>query len=219
MISSFKQIEELFKEIEKQLKRKVHVFAIGGTVLLQQGMKPATKDIDIITETKKEFDTFQIMLKLIGFRTKLPTTEYKHMNINQIFIREDFRIDLFYKTVCKGFSISKGMIKRANIVLELKNLKVFFCSNEDVFLFKTMTQREGDIEDCISLAQRGLDWKVILTELKKQIHTSGKDIWITWVGERLDMLEEKGLDIPIMKEVNKLRADYFKTYEKRSKKK
>lgn len=218
MISNFKQIEELFKEIENQLKRKVHVFAIGGTVLLQQGMKPATKDIDIITETKKEFDTFQNTLKSIGFKTKLPTTEYKHMNINQIFIREDFRIDLFYKTVCKGFSISKDMIKRANIVLELKKLKVFFCSNEDIFLFKTMTQREGDLEDCISLAQRGIDWKVILTELKKQIHTSGNDIWITWVGERLDILEEKGLDIPIMKELDKLRDDYFKTYEKKLKK-
>lgn len=177
-------------------------------------MKPATKDIDLIVETKKEFDDFQDVLKSIGFKAKLLTTEYKHMNINQIFIREDFRIDLFYKTVCKGFSISKTMIKRANTVFELKNLKVFFCSNEDVFLFKTMTQREGDLEDCISLAQRGLDWKVILTELKNQIRTSGNDIWVTWVGERLDLLEERGLNIPIMKEINKMTDDHFRMYEK-----
>jgi hypothetical protein len=29
------------------------------------------------------------------------------------------------------------------------------------------------------------------------------------------MLEEKGLNIPVMKEINKLRGDYFKTCEKR----
>lgn len=219
MISSFKQVEELFKEIEKRLKRKVHVFAIGGIVLLHQGMKPVTKDIDFVIETKEEFDIFENALKSVGFKTKLPTTEYKHMNINQIFVREDFRIDLFYKTVCRGFSISKGMIRRANIALELKNLKISFCSNEDVFLFKTLTEREGDLEDCISLAKRGMDWKIILTELKKQIRTSGNDVWITWAGERLDMLEEKGLDIPIMKEINKLRGDYFKAYKKRLKNK
>lgn len=219
MISSFKQMEELFEEIEKRLKRKVHVFAIGGIVLLHQGMKPATKDIDFVIETKEEFDTFENALKATGFKTKLPTAEYEHMNINQIFVKEDFRIDLFYKTVCRGFSISKDIIRRANIVLELKNLKISFCSNEDVFLFKTLTEREGDLEDCISLAQRGLDWGVILTELKNQIRTSGNDVWITWAGERLDMLEEKGLNIPVMKEINKLRKDYFKTCEKRLKNK
>ncbi len=219
MISNFKEMNKLFEEIDRALKDKVCLFAIGGVTLLYHGMKRATKDIDLIAETKKEFDAFHDALKLIGFQTMIPPRGYEHMNINQIFIREDFRIDLFCRTVCKRFSLSEGMIKRASTVIELKNIKVSFCSNEDVFLFKTMTQRDGDLEDCISLAQRGLDWEVILTELKNQIHTSGNDVWITWVGERLDLLEEKGLNIPVMKEINKLRDDYFKTCEKRLKNK
>ncbi|MDP2939932.1 MAG: hypothetical protein Q8O13_07630, partial [Candidatus Omnitrophota bacterium] len=173
MISDFKDMNKLFEEIDGALKDKVCLFAIGGVTLLYHGMKRATKDIDLIAETKKEFDAFHDALKLIDFQTMIPPRGYEHMNISQIFIREDFRIDLFCRTVCRGFSISKNMIRRANIALELKNLKISFCSNEDVFLFKTLTEREGDLEDCISLAKRGLDWEVILTELKDQIRTSG----------------------------------------------
>lgn len=36
MISKFNQIEELFKEIDSALKRKIRIFVIGGVVLLQQ---------------------------------------------------------------------------------------------------------------------------------------------------------------------------------------
>ena len=84
---------------------------------------------------------------------------------------------------------------------------------------KTMTEREGDITDCISIAAtQNPDWNIILEELLSQIKQSKQDIWITWVGERLDLLAERGVDIPIMKQVDKLREKYFKRYEKNHKK-
>lgn len=215
MISKFNQIEELFKEIDSALKRKIMIFVIGGVVLLQQGLKPATKDIDLIVETKEEFMLLQNTLESIKFILKIPNIEYKNMNLNQIFIRDDFRIDLFQKEVCGRFSISKEMMKRAVTVLDLEKIKLAFCSNEDIFLFKTMTEREGDLEDCIGLAQRGIKWNIILNELKNQIKQSSQDVWITWVGERLDILEDKGLNIPVMKEINQLREKYFEEYEKK----
>ena len=215
MISKFNQIEKLFKEINSTLKRKIRIFVIGGVVLLQQGLKPATKDIDLIVETREEFILLQNTLKSINFIVKIPNIEYKNMNLNQIFIRDDFRIDLFQKEICGRFSISKEMMKRAVTFLNLEKIKLAFCSNEDIFLFKTMTEREGDLEDCISLAQRGIKWNIILNELKNQIKQSSQDVWITWVGERLDLLEDKGLNIPIMKEINQLREKYFEKYEKK----
>jgi len=215
MISKFNQIEKLFKEINSTLKRKIRIFVIGGVVLLQQGLKPATKDIDLIVETREEFILLQNTLKSINFIVKIPNIEYKNMNLNQIFVRDDFRIDLFQKEVCGRFSISKDMMKRAVTALNLEKIKLAFCSNEDIFLFKTMTEREGDLEDCISLAQRGIKWNIILNELKNQIKQSSQDVWITWVGERLDLLEDKGLNIPIMKEINQLRERYFEEYEKK----
>ena len=214
MISKFNQIEELFKEIDSVLKRKIRIFVIGGVVLLRQGLKPATKDIDLIVETKEEFIILKNALNSINFTVKIPNIEYKNMNLNQIFLREDFRIDLFQKEVCGRFSISKGMMKRAVIILDLEKIKLAFCSNEDIFLFKTMTEREGDLEDCINLAQRGIKWDIILNELKNQIKQSSQNVWITWVGERLDLLEDKGLNIPVMKEINQLREKYFEEYEK-----
>lgn len=217
MISGFKYITQLFQELDKEVK-KIKLFVIGGAVLLYYGIKPATKDIDLVVESREEFVEFERALKKMCFTIRLPSAQYHHMDINRIFERQDFRIDLFHKTVCKGFSLSKDMIERAEEIISLNNIKLFLCSNEDVFLFKTMTEREGDLEDCISLAKRGLSWETVFKELNHQIEHSGKDIWITWIGERLDLLEDKGLTIPIMGEVNKLREKYFKEYGERMEK-
>ena len=55
MISKFKRIEELFYEIDENLTDKVNVYIIGGAALLFEGLKPATKDIDLILKDKDEF--------------------------------------------------------------------------------------------------------------------------------------------------------------------
>ena len=107
------------------------------------------------------------------------------------------------------------MKKRANKIIDHGHLKVNLCSNEDIFIFKSLTERKGDIEDNISLVQYGINWDIILGELISQIEKSGQDVWITWVGERLDLLGEKGINIPIMKEVNKLRDEYFYQLERK----
>lgn len=214
MISEFNQIEELFNEINKVMNRKVTAFIIGGAVMLYQGLKPATKDIDIVVKTKEEFTELQKALIKLQFTSKIPGAEYKHMNLNQVFQREDFRIDIFQKEVCGKFSLSLEMMQRAKTVIDLNHIKVVLSSNEDVFLFKTMTEREGDLEDCVSLAQTGIEWDIIFSELKSQIKESKQNIWITWVGERFDLLEERGLTIPIMTEINKLRDPFFGEWEK-----
>ncbi|MCK5107850.1 MAG: hypothetical protein KAQ83_03925 [Nanoarchaeota archaeon] len=214
MISEFNQINELFKEMGEIIDSPINIFVIGGAVLLYQGLKPVTKDIDIVVETKLEFLNLQKFLKKIDFKTEIPGKDYNHMNLSQIFKRDDFRIDLFQKNVCGGFSLSDGMIKRGNLILDLNNLKVFLVSNEDIFLFKTMTEREGDLEDCISLAKGGLNWDIVLEELQNQINLSKKDVWITWIGERMDLLVDKGLVIPIMKKLDKLRGNFFDALEK-----
>jgi len=213
MIDNFKHIEGLFKEVDAALSKKVSIFVIGGAVLLQQGLKPATKDIDLIVESKEEFLELQKALDKLNFAPTIPGNEYKHMNLNQIFQRGDFRIDIFQKEVCGRFSLSESMKKRANTVLTLDHSSVALCANEDIFLFKTMTEREGDITDCISLGTTELDWNAMLEELKGQIQQSKRDVWITWVGERLDILQDRGLVIPIMEDINTLREKFFESLE------
>lgn len=216
MISDFKELNRLFEEIDGNISENASFYVIGGAMLLYYGMKPATKDIDIIVDKKSEFSILQNLLKKIGFTAKAPAFGYENVDLSQIFIRGDFRIDLFHKIVCKGFQLSDAMIKRAQKVLSLNHLSVYICSPEDVFLFKTFTERDGDITDCLSIAQKKkIDWNIMLEELKSQIKISGNSVWITFVGERLDILEERGLVIPIIKEVDILREKYFDALEKR----
>lgn len=216
MISEFKQIEDLFKEIDEKLIKKVNVYIIGGAALLFEGLKPSTKDIDLILENKNEYITFEKALLSINFKEMEPTTDYKKMELNKIMIRDDYRIDAFLKKVCKKFELSKDMISRSKELLSLKNIFVYKCSNEDIFLFKCMTERSGDLEDCIELIKKGLDWNAIKKELISQIKNNGRDVWITWVGERLDELVKKELTIPIMKDIDKLREDFFKKLEEKN---
>ena len=82
-------------------------------------------------------------------------------------------------------------------------------------MFKTFTEREGDIADCISLTQSDIDWDAMLDEINKQIGTSGNKVWITYIGERMDLLLERGINIPIMDKIDKLREEYYDEYEKR----
>ena len=82
MISDFKQIETLFKEIDQLLKKKVHIYVIGGIILLYQGLKPATKDIDLVILEKQEFVAFEQAVKTAHFTSKIPTDVYKKMNLS-----------------------------------------------------------------------------------------------------------------------------------------
>jgi hypothetical protein len=214
MITAFKEIERFFAELNNSIGEKTDAYIIGGAALLKKGMKPATKDIDIVVATKHEFLEIQNALNKMGFKSKIPGKEYSHMNLSQIFQKGDFRIDLFEKDVCARFSLSKNMMKRAEKVIELSQINVLICSSEDIFLFKTMTEREGDITDCISIAStQNLDWNIILKELKEQIIEHKQDVWITWIGERLDLLIERGIDIPIMDEIDTLRDKFYSDLE------
>lgn len=216
MIRSFDEIERIFHELDDSIINKTNVYMIGGATLLKRGLKDVTKDIDLVVSTKNEFIDVQNALKKIGFKSQIPGKEYTHLTLSQIFQRDDFRIDLFEKAVCGRFSLTKGMIYRAIKAIDFEHISLFLCSNEDIFLFKTMTEREGDLNDCISIAgSQKLDWNTILEELQSQIKQSKQDVWITWVAERLDLLVERGLDIPIMKEIDKIREKFLDDYEKK----
>jgi len=101
------------------------------------------------------------------------------------------------------------MILRAKLYKTYNHISIYFCSNEDIFVFKSLTDRDGDVIDCINLAQKKIDWKIILSEIKFQIKLSGNDVWVTWFEERLNLMEDKGLIIPIIKEIRKLSEKYY----------
>jgi hypothetical protein len=88
------------------------------------------------------------------------------MEVNIILEKGDFRFDLFLQKVFRKISLTDEMKNRAVQILTMKHLDVFLCSNEDIFIFKSITVREGDLEDCITLAKRGINWDIILKEIQ-----------------------------------------------------
>ena len=87
---------------------------------MKRGLKTATKDIDCIVDTDKEYELLKQRLNNIKFNSQKVGQEYLNFNLSNIFIREDFRIDLFTKKVCGKFSLSKTMKERSELVFKKK---------------------------------------------------------------------------------------------------
>ena len=217
MIQEVNQIKELFLEIDSKISNKVNVFVIGGGALMFHELKPSTKDIDFVVKTKKEYNKFYLTLKELGFKENALTKGGQRFNISSVLEKENARVDLFLEKVVGKMVYSKNMVGRSEKVFEGLNLKVFIASIEDIFVFKSITDREGDMVDCEEIIKQKLNWKIVLEEIKSQTKT-GEDVWITCINERLIEFEEKGYKIPILKETEKLAEEFYNNLEKQLKK-
>jgi len=50
-------VNELFEQLGQVLDRKVQVLLIGGAVLLEQGLRDSTKDIDVVCRNENDKET------------------------------------------------------------------------------------------------------------------------------------------------------------------
>lgn len=217
-ITDIKQVYDAFEEIDNSLTNKINIYLIGGAVLLYHGLKPGTKDIDLIVNSKDEYELLIKILKNQNYKLEKTTKEYSKLNLENILVKDNYRFDIFNKVVCNNLFLSENMIKRAKLIKEYNNSRIFTCSLEDILVFKSITDRDGDIDDCYSLAEKHtLDWEIILKEIKYQIKISGKDVWITWFEERLNLLEDRKITIPILKDIRKLSLEYYEELEKKLK--
>ncbi|AIZ56897.1 hypothetical protein Mpt1_c10250 [Candidatus Methanoplasma termitum] len=214
MISDFKEIHKFFDEVSKHIGERVDIYLIGGGALMYHKSKNLTKDIDLVVNTEREFDLIVLALKNMSFRLELPDHHsYSRLNISQMFVKDEFRIDLFCKTVCRKFSLSEGMIKRATTIRAFGNILLHVCSEEDILLFKCITDRPGDLDDCMRITyEHLLDWDIVLREAQEQSRT-GKDVWITWITERLEILEENNIKVPIINEMRSLSEECREKWE------
>lgn len=200
-------VEKEFLNIGLTLKIKMKIFLIGGCTMVFRGLKPATKDVDIIFTSPAELKEFVNVLKSLNYYevVKLPK-EYEKMGASAVLRNADnFQFDLFYKQVCRGLKISNNMIKRAEHLKTFGNLDVYMMSPEDVFLFKGMTERNADLDDMRVLAGIGLDWNIIKEECISQ---EKRKIWEAFLATKLAELKAKfGIEAPILKELWKRAGD------------
>ena len=82
-----------------------------------------------------------------------------------------------------------NIVTLATLYKEYSNLTIKLSSNEDVFLLKSLSDREKDLPDNRMLIDTGLDWNVILKECVEQHRQDTK--WIFWLFEQICRIENK----------------------------
>ena len=193
------RLEPFLADLGGALETELELFLIGGGNLILRGIKGTTKDLDVIVKSQKEFLVLSKALSKLSFKQAASfELTYKKMDPSAIFEKKNYpRIDLFTKTVCRTLQVTSKMAERSKNT-KYKKLNVLLVSPEDIILFKSMTDREGDLEDIhLILTKEPIDWKEILDEIEEQEKLSGRFFSFKLL-ETFELLEERyNIVVPI----------------------
>jgi hypothetical protein len=198
-------VDDQLRLVSEKLVDKTIMYVAGGTVMAVRGLKEGTKDIDVVVESAEDLGRLTKALVGSGYSKPNQSLEiaYQRMEARAILENKDgFRWDVFERVVAGKFHLSPGMKSRARDY-EISNQKqaVKFLSMEDVFLMKSVTEREGDLEDMAKIAQGGIDWDTIVRECAWQSNQTGR-IWESSVCESLRELRAKfGVSSPVERKI------------------
>jgi len=202
----------IFKELGSRLSVNVQVYLFGGENMRIKNLKSSTKDCDIVIIDKKSYTAVIKVLKKLNFRsinqTKLSSDDLR-ISPSDILINQQShsRIDIFNKKIMRKFILSQRMKRRAKIETYGK-LKLAILQNEDVFLLKGITQREGDIQDMSILVQSSkFNWNIVYDELVKQEQDIGMDFAELFLFSLDYLMEKTGIRSPIYRRVVKRTLD------------
>lgn len=196
----FKQNEliDVLEKVSKHLRLETKVYLIGGLGMVLHGLKASTKDVDLVFDTRPDLKNFISACKHEGMNDIVQKTEeYIQLGTQNILeSKNGVRLDIFYKQVCNGLILSEDMKNRAQKSITFSNLSVYVMSNEDIFLFKSITIRDDDLEDMAALATTELDWNVIEIEARKLPRSKE---WLPRLRERLmDLYDDHGVSSPLI---------------------
>lgn len=194
------RLEDAFKRIGEALAGPVEAFMLGGGAMCFRGQKAATKDLDLIFRARKDEERFAAALRKLGFSETTGNVETAYEEMKAVGIWEDsggFRLDLFVNVVCGALSLSGGMVKRSQPLAKYGKLSVLMVSNEDVILFKGITERARDEEDIEAIIKRAdIDWEIVMGECVAQ---SGTRHWYgPFYNKLADLKENRGIAVPIL---------------------
>ncbi len=181
------ELESWLADISVHIHKNTAIYLIGGCALSFKDIKARTKDIDIITISKKDFDTLNHAMLKSGFKLDTDLDSEFYLTALAVYKKKDSRIDVFLNKVGQMLTFTTSMKERSLLYKEYGELKVFLVSNEDIFLFKAMTSREGDIYDCESIMRLDPNYSIIYKEVLEQSMTGNK--WFFWVFEKICAIE------------------------------
>jgi len=193
------KLEELLYSIGGSLGGELDVFLIGGCNLALRKIKGATKDIDLIVREKSDFEELKGTLLKMGFKQVLATNG---KTPSGIFEKENSpRIDCFTKTVMGFLSLTKPLANSAELK-KYGKLNVWLLSPEAIVLFKSITERAGDLEDIIAVIKKEkIGWASFFRELEEQQENIEQLLCLN-VLDSLELAEERaGIKLPVKKKI------------------
>ncbi len=192
----------VLKTLGERLESTIHAYLFGGANLLLRGLKKATKDLDIVVESEGNFLTLKDALLALGFgpltRARMTPSD-KKLNPSGIYVSKNLpRFDLFTKVICNAFFLTEEMKARAKAMV-FGRLVLHLLSLEDIFLLKSITEREGDVEDMATILRLGgsLQWDEILRTYFKEEEAVKKHFCFT-ILDSIEILQQRGgIAVPI----------------------
>ena len=192
------------ENIGKRLETDIDVYLLGGANLIFRTLKDTTKDVDIIVREGEELEVLKEALEKIGYEEKVQVERaYEELEPGTIMEKKGFpRWDVFVENVANCLNLSSNMIDRSEKFEKFGKLQINQISLTDIFLFKSVTDRAGDLEDAALIARTGkVDWDAVLEEIKEQEEITGKHLSFP-VLDTLDLLSERdGIETPAEKEL------------------
>lgn len=101
MISSFnwisrrEEINELFEQLGQVLVQRVEALLIGGAVMLELGLKDATKDIDVVCRSEEDKERLLASARALGFQIVGPEKRHDRPGVNRLAVKGGRNLDIF----------------------------------------------------------------------------------------------------------------------------
>jgi hypothetical protein len=210
-ISRREEINELFEQLGQVLEQKVEALLIGGAVMLELGLKDATKDIDVVCRNEEDKERLLAAAKALGFEIVGPEKRHERLGINRLAVKGGRNLDIFAKRISYDFDLSEAMWQRATRIRSFGGLVIRDASLEDIFIMKLIANRPGDAKDCAALFSAVLDYDSVYQEIEAQYRKAGEakeKIWINYIEEGIARLQDNDLTIPISDKISLLASEY-----------
>lgn len=190
-------LTETLQNIAERLDTDLNIYLIGGGAMMFHGLKNSTKDIDIVFSSKKDTQRFIDAALLTGIKHRDdPGEVYEKMGTSAVMVADSgIQLDLFSRVVCNALELTESIVVRTVHHRDMGRLQVYLMSREDIALFKSITEREVDLEDIRILNDAGIDWDVVEEECLNQ-RDSG--VWANLVLDKVsDLYDRYGINLKL----------------------
>ena len=132
-ISRREDINEVLEQLGQVLEERVEAMLIGGAVMLELGLKDATKDIDVVCRSEGDTERQLAAARALGFEIVGPEKRHERLGVKRLAVKGGRNLDVFAERISYDFDLSEAMWQRAIKSRSFGMLVIRDASLEDIF--------------------------------------------------------------------------------------